>query len=244
MKQILNRFHRCAFTLIELLVVIAIIGLLAAILLPALSMARERARRVGCASNLRQIGAAILSYTNDNDRKIPTANWNSPAGGVPGKGTEWSAALTNGGYATAAVFLCPSDRIVRSGSGSPQSYAISCGWDGDDTTSKLWIQGARITCPYLSQSSAIVAAAEGWVNWSGFGPRLVGQGYGYCTGSGAGNAYAASYHQSLTVNTVSTYSKSSNYLFLDGHAGWVNNPSSSTLSNMFPVNPTGGSPCP
>lgn len=72
------RRHSPGFTLIELLVVIAIISILAGLLLPALSKAREKARTSQCANNARQIGVAMQLYAGDNGDLLPMASGSVP----------------------------------------------------------------------------------------------------------------------------------------------------------------------
>lgn len=113
---------RQGFTLIELLVVISIIAILAGMLLPAISLVRESARKANCGSNQRQIAMAMIAYGVDNDGAWPYAQGaaaSSPAG-IPTEGSATTAVATlafvsmyTDGELIAKLFACPSVATVK-----------------------------------------------------------------------------------------------------------------------------------
>lgn len=206
-------------TITELLAALAALAVIFLLLVPAINTVREKRNRTCCAANLGRIGVALNGYIHDHQGRLPSVYHGD-------HGVTWDQALINGGYLDAHSLHCPSDRIARASGTKPRTYALSAGRDMHQMP--YWLRAETNRAAVFANRTDIALVGERpWGN----GPSVVG-GVG---GMLCDKKWLFSAHfWTGTPENYSTYIKTSNYLFFDGHVEWVNNPTDERLNVMFP----------
>lgn len=193
------------FTLIEILIVLAIIAVLAAILLPVFSSARDRARLATCSANLRQIGLAMQLYVNDNNDAYPDVTFFA----VPLDHCTWVDRVIH--YAKSpAIFECPADEEgeYRPGCTAPSEEEPSP-LDGSYTINGNLNRLKAMRIPRPSRTVIVFDGKGGWTI-----PM---------------DAPVTDPQELLTHKVYLRHGEGDNCLFADGHVKWL---SLETMANV------------
>ena len=225
---------KVGFTLIELLVVIAIIALLAAILFPVFSRARENARKSSCLNNLKQIGVGIAQYTQDFDESMPWGGDNGAGQPVP-----WHVLLYPY-IKSIQVYKCPSNTRTNNVGNTPagfpavpQSYWSNSGSTGvGNSGNNMLLSGTRGMAYGTPQSLAdYTAVAETLTILENFN-NTANQ-----TEPGVWDAGVLSTSGTGTP-TITPHLGSTNFLFADSHVKSMKPSTTATSSiNMWSSDP-------
>jgi len=142
-----NKHNFRAFTLIELLVVIAIIGILAALLLPALAHTREKAKMAQCISNLHQLGVAMYMWWDDNNQHFMPLCDGAPA---PNLTNSWPILLLPRVVNAHDVYRCPDNKYFIWDGGKMSALTMSYGYNywalTEEETGSPWIGAPLSSC--------------------------------------------------------------------------------------------------